>query len=136
MIFLLGCSPVIHLYELDLSGEVVADPPAVEADGPIQLELHFASQGEGALAHPLGRFAEVTLDAPGPFSARVDVPVDDGEGVVLYGFWDLDGDGVLCALGAPEEPAGLVEVEGFPVHTATVTLTLDQPCAAPDALFP
>lgn len=131
---LAGCiNEDVRLYEVELTGEVVA--PA-GTTGRVFLELHHASRGAGALETPLGRFDATELDAPGPATWTTLVPLDEGEGLVLYGWLDVDGDGRLCGLAAGPEPAGIVELEKFPAHALTFTLTLETPCAGPSALYP
>lgn len=127
----------VLLYELDLRGQVtVAD--GLPASGRLQLELHHAEGGAGRFAHPLGLFAEYAdVGAPGDtleLSARV--PTDDGTGLVVYAWLDVDGDGILCALGVSDEPAGLVELSDFPAHALEFSLVLASPCAGPEALYP
>lgn len=122
-----------RLYEVELRGEIVADATAA---GVVHLELHHAETGAGSLRTPLGRIDETELAGPGAAAWTTLVPIDEGEGLVLYGWLDGDGDGVLCAPGAAPEPAGVVELADFPAHTLAFTLTLDTPCAGASALFP
>lgn len=120
-----------RLYEVELRGEVtVADGPDV---GTVHLELHHAFTGEGPLRTPLGRIDVTELDGPGAAEWTTLVPLGEGEGLVLYGWLDRDGDGVLCGLGAAPEPAGLVTLE-FPAHTIAFDLVLDSDCAGSSAL--
>lgn len=129
---LAGCiNEDVRLYEVELSGEVVAT-----GEGRVFLELHHASRGEGALETPLGLIAEVEQDGPGPARWTSRVPIDEGEGLVLYGWLDVDGDGILCGLDGATEPAGVVELGGFPAHALDFSLTLEHPCAGPSALYP
>jgi len=131
---LAGCiNEDVRLYEVELTGEAVA--PA-GSEGRVFLELHHASRGSGPLATPLGRFDATELEAPGPVEWTTLVPIDDGEGLVLYGWLDVDGDGTLCGLDAAPEPAGLIALRDFPAHALTFTLTLTTPCAGPSALYP
>ena len=125
------------LYELELRGQVaVAD--GLPASGAVQLELHHAQGGVGEFAHPLGEFAEFAdVGAPGDmFTVRARVPTDEGSGLVVYAWLDVDGDGILCAPGVDDEPAGLVQLDGFPAHALGFTLSLATPCVGPEALYP
>ncbi len=130
VIFLLACTPVVELFEVALSGSVSST-----TEGPVALELAFGWVGDGSLRRPYGIIAEKELEGAGELDWTLAVPTDGGEGLLLYGWQDLDRDGLYCGLGAAEEPAGLVEL-GEVVHQVEVTLVLDQPCAAPEALFP
>ncbi len=131
-----------RLYEVELSGEVtVATGPDTDPDtgpktGMVHLELHHASSGEGPLATPLGLIDDTEIAGPGPTQWTTLVPLGEGEGLVLYAWLDIDGDGLLCGLGAAPEPAGVLELTGFPAHTLEFSLVLDTPCAGPSALYP
>jgi hypothetical protein len=131
---LAGCiNEDVRLYEVALTGEVTA-PGASE--GRVFLELHHASRGAGPLATPLGQIDATEVAAPGRAEWTTLVPIDEGEGLVLYGWLDVDGDGILCGLDAAPEPAGIVVLTGFPAHALTFALTLDTACAGPSALYP
>ena len=94
-----------RLYEVTLAGTITA---AGGATGELHLELHHARRGAGDLETPLGLIDEATFDA-----AAIDwtalVPIDEGEGLVVYGWLDADGDGLLCSPGGAPEPAGAIE---------------------------
>jgi len=129
----------LYLYETELRGTVSA-PMGLTPDAELHVEVHHASFGTGATAHPLGLIETFVVepDADGNFERSVLVPSERGEGLVVYAWLDLDGDGVLCGLdgdGQPE-PAGLVELDGFPAHELSFALALDDSCAGPEALFP
>lgn len=127
---LLACTPVVQLFEVSLVGTVSST-----TDGPVSLELAFGWVGEGTLRRPYGDIAQAQMDAPGELDWTLSIPAEGGEGLLLYGWQDVDGDGLYCGLNAEEEPAGLVELEAG-VHQVDVALVLDQPCTAPEALFP
>lgn len=132
---LAGCvNHTTHLLEVELTGVITADADAPA--GPVTLALMHAWSGEGELARPLLPITDVALDGPGPWSATLLYPVDDGEGLVVYGWMDGDGDGVLCSPTERTEVSGLVEVDGFPDFAFEVDLELTAPCAGPEALFP
>jgi len=122
-----------RLYEVVLDGTITVTDGAT---GTVHLELHHAQRGDGDLETPLGLIAETTIDGPGPVEWTALVPIDGGEGLVVYGWLDVDGDGLLCGLDASPEPAGVIEVAGFPAHALTFALVLDTPCAGPSALYP
>lgn len=127
----------VRLYELALRGQVeVAD--GLPTTGRLQIELHHAEGGAGMFAHPLGLFAEFAdAGAPGDeleLAARV--PIDEGSGLVVYAWLDVDGDGILCAPGVTDEPAGLAPIAGFPAHALEFSLVLAAPCVGPEALYP
>ncbi len=133
---LLGCvNDDIRLYETQVMGSISAT-----GKGTLHLEFHHAKTfGSGALSHPLGLFdsRKVTLEnLPYRFDETLLYPEQKGEGLVVYGWLDTDGDGVLCMPGKPAEPAGLVRVGDFPSHQVHTTLVLDENCAGPETLYP
>lgn len=127
----------LTLFEFDLRGTVTV-AAGLPATGALHLELHHAESGAGRFAHPLGEFAAFpALGNPGAeLSVTARAPVDEGRGLVVYAWLDVDGDGILCALGVDDEPAGLVELTPFPVHRLRFTLELAHPCSGPEALYP
>ncbi len=126
---LIGCASQVETLRV-VSLEV---DPVVETDGPITLELHQAWAGEGALRHPL--LLVDTLVFEGRLSTEVEVPEQD-EGLVLYGWQDLDGDGIHCAPGVDDEPAGVAVVSPWPTFSVSMALVLDTPCVGPERLYP
>jgi len=135
---LTGCiNDDLTLYEFELSGTVaVAD--GLPAAGALHLELHHAESGAGRFTHPLGEFAAFPeVGSPGAeLTVDARAPIDEGRGLVVYAWLDVDGDGILCAPGVEDEPAGLVEIAGFPAHSVRFTLELAAPCSGPEALYP
>lgn len=133
-----GCiNQETKLYEVALSGQISV-ASGLPNTGQIHLEYHHArSAGEGDLGHPLGEFDREVLSTMGATSKTLLVPEVEGFGLVVYGWLDVDGDGVLCALDKPRtEPAGIVEVQGYPAHALTYSLVLDTPCAGPETMYP
>ena len=57
-----------------------------------------------------------------------------GQGLLIYGWLDTDGD--LCAPVQRPEPSGLFRVSSSPAHRVKVQLVLDKRYAALEALFP
>jgi hypothetical protein len=123
-----------RLYEVELRGEVTS--PGTVRPARVVLELHHAQTGAGPLATPLGFIDATELAGPGPATWTTLVPIEEGEGLVLYGWLDVDGDGLLCAPGGAPEPAGAAEVDGFPGHVLEFSLMLETSCAGPSAVYP
>ncbi len=133
---LAGCiNEDLELYEVTLSG-TVSVAGVISEPGEVHLELHHARTGAGELGTPLGRIDATIETSLGATEWTTYVPLGRGEGLVLYGWLDRDGDGVLCAPGGLPEPAGVVELSGFPDHTIDFSLSLDADCAGPSALYP
>lgn len=131
-----GCvNDDVLLYEVRVHGSVAA-----METGALHLEFHHEQRfGSGALAHPLGEFDRRTVSAaqaPISFDETILYPQQKGQGLLIYGWLDTDGDGVLCAPGKLPEPSGLFRVSSFPAHSVEVQLVLDKRCAALEALFP
>lgn len=133
----MGCiNQDAHLYEINLHGTVTVPPP-LASSGALHLAFYLANRaGEGGLAHPLELFERRVLPAVGMVDEQVLYPLDIGDGLVIYGYVDSDGDGTLCARGAAPEPAGLTVLASAPEHELQFQLRLDQLCKGPEALFP
>lgn len=133
-----GCvNEDVRLYELELRGEVtVAD--GLPSAGRLQIELHHAEGGTGKFTHPLGLFAGFADVGAANEAVTLEtlVPIDEGTGLVVYAWLDVDGDGILCAPGVDDEPAGLVRLADFPAHALEFSLALGTPCVGPEALYP
>ncbi len=131
-----GCiNEDVTLYGVRVTGRVQVASEFSSA-GVVHLGLYFASAGEGELAFPVDEIELRELGAPGSVDEWFLVPLDEREGLLVYAWLDLDGDGVHCAVGGVEEPAGLVEVDDFTDHAVSFSLVLDQACAGPEALYP
>lgn len=126
-----------NLYEVALSGDVNV-PVGMPNTGQVHLEYHHErTVGINELTHPLGEFDRETIPSIGVTSTTLLIPHEEGTGLVVYGWLDSDGDGVLCAPGKPRtEPAGIIVVSGYPAHSLSYSLTLDTPCAGPESLYP
>lgn len=134
-LLLVGCiNEDVRLYEVALTGELVSS----SSGGTVHVELHHASSGTGELERPLVLIERWTLaEDERSFAADVLVDRDEGEGLVVYAWLDLDGDGVLCSVdGDQTEPAGAIELTEFPAHAIDFMLALDQPCVGPELAWP
>jgi hypothetical protein len=118
--------------KLTLRGQTTAAPGLA---GRVTLRVFQAWAGSGILRHPLEPIAQ--FQAPlGGFQQVIDYPVNDGEGLIVYAWLDVDGDGVHCTPSVRGEPAGLVEVQGFPPDPVGVTVDMNVPCAGPEFFYP
>lgn len=135
-LFLLSAGCVdVPLLQVDVTGELEL---GAAWQGPLnaQVQLHHAWQGEGVLRHPFGELARLDAEAPGEFATQLLYPEEEGEGLLVYAWADLNDDGVLCAPGTPDEPAGLIEVSDFPDFEVHAQVLLNRPCAGPEMLYP
>lgn len=130
-----GCSdPEIKTIPVTVSGNIsVAE--GVNGDGVVHVALYHAWALDGVLRHPV-EFIESFESEVGLFSVDIAYPVDKGEGLLVYAWIDLDGDGVLCTPTGRNDLAGLTEAEGFPVAQVTIDVWLVAPCAGPDWFYP
>lgn len=135
-----GCiNDDVLLYEVSVSGQASA-PSLPAATGTLHLEFHHQVRaGRDALSHPLGLIAERTRPPgalPIAFNETLLYPTASGDGLVVYGWLDLDGDGILCAPGQTSEPSGIVAPPDFPRHQLDAPLSLSSLCAGPERLYP
>ena len=132
---LVSCSePEPPTRAVNISGTIAA-PPGVDPDGKVYVTLYHAWSLEGDLRHAV-QFIESFETGFGEFSHDFLYPEERGEGLLLYGWTDLDGDGVLCTPSVRIDIAGLTEVTDYPADAVTADLELVAPCAGPDWFFP
>lgn len=127
---------VFHRIEVEAEADV---DPTFDDAGNLHVQAHLATTnpGGGELEHPLGEFERFeVLDGARSWTRSFDVPLHVGEGLVIYMWLDVDGDGVLCAPDAAPEPAGIIEVSEFPTFSTSLRVALDQPCKGAEALYP
>jgi len=126
-----GCATTTLWHEV--VAEVSFEAPS---DAPVQLSWYQTWHGVGELARPLRPLGEVTLPNADSVSQVMWVPVEEGEGLSIHAWQDIDGDGLLCAPGTSEDVAGLWVSEEDPDFTLSIILTLAEPCAPAEALYP
>jgi hypothetical protein len=120
---------------VNLSG-TISVPDGVASDGSkVTVNLYHAWALEGPLRHPV-EFIESFETAAGEYSFSFDYPIENGEGLLVYAWIDLDGDGVHCTPEVRTDRAGLTVVEDFPAADVTADVMLDVPCAGPDWFYP
>jgi len=106
-------------------------------DGPVCLEAYQAWAGDGALEYPMRRIGRTWVDTPGDFAFSVELPLEDGTGLVLYGWQDRDDDRRHCAPGVDDELAGVTVVsEGDVPEEVEVDILLDSACTGATMMFP
>ncbi len=77
LMLLAGCaSNTTTLYEVEISGVVTYGAE----EGPVELQVHHASAGEGELEHPLGEIDRVWTALNTEFTFTFDYPQDEGTG--------------------------------------------------------
>ena len=126
-----GCSNSEELQPIRISGNVLLPEGA---SGQIHLIAFQASSLAGELKHPLHRIAEWQSSSTA-FERDIGYPVSLGQGIAVFAWLDVDGDGVHCTPEFREEPAGLtVQHEIDEPITLTVELTTN--CVAADWFYP
>jgi hypothetical protein len=103
--------------------------------GPVHVVLYHAWSGTGVLRHPLQEIARFDATA-GEYRQDFGYPAEEGEGLVVYAWVDVDGDGVLCTPQRRDDLAGLAVAQGFPAPAVRVDISLEAPCRAADWFFP
>ncbi len=126
--------PSPEMRELKISGTVQL-PEGVTPAGELHVFAYHAWTGVGNLRHPLHFLGEFTAPV-GDFSGTISYPAGAGEGLVVYAWTDVDGDGVLCTPQNDTELAGLAEVTEFPADAVSVQLSLDANCKSANWFFP
>ncbi len=132
---LTGCEGVVTVVQpVDITGTIAS---ADGHDGPVFVEVYQAWAGDGDLRYPMRFVDGVRVETPGDFTMQVALPVNEGEGMVLYGWQDKDGDEAFCRPGVDDELSGVTVVsEGAVSDTVDVDLILDAACLGATRLFP
>ena len=127
LVGLTGCLEAEVLHEVALSGAVHSDQA-----GPVELWFMHSRWGDGDLETSNMVFDSNWLDDAGEFTCVVQVPQTAGEGLSVYGWQDVDGDGEHCRPGSAPEPSGIVEGLAYPTHELEIELELVWTCEGPD----
>ncbi len=131
LVMCLSCvNSTTDLYRIDLTGDI-----ETSAEGAIHITLHHAWRGRGLTRHPLGPLETWSIPRAEPWARVFEYPVAQGDGLVVYIWQDLDGDGVLCAPGAGPEPSGLVSFEALE-HDMHADVALTSMCLGAERLYP
>ena len=128
----LGCINDELLFQrVELTGEIISET----SDAPVYLSAHYAWFGEDVLRIPAKKFDSIELSTAGEFSWTLDVPLlEEAEGLALYAWQDLDGDGDFCGLEGTEEFSAIAPVD-FPTFSAFVELSLSHSCSGSESLW-
>ena len=129
-----GSGPPAPKRTVELTGEILL-PPEAGQGGKVYVSLFHAWSLQGELRHPL-QLIESFEAAPGAFTHKFEYPENNGEGLLVFAWVDLDGDGVHCTMTSRRDLSGLSEVTPFPADRVSVTVTLTEPCRGPDFFYP
>lgn len=110
-------------------------PGGTVPDGTLHVQAYHAAAGVGDLRHPLAEIGGFTTRA-GAINGSVKYTVGGGDGLVVYAWLDVDGDGVHCTPGNRSEPAGLTVAEDFPAAEVRVALQLAENCKSASWFYP
>ena len=106
-----GAGPPAPKRVVELTGEIVL-PPEAGTTGKIYVSLFQAWALQGELRHPL-QLIENFETAPGAFSHSFEYPANDGEGLIVFAWADLDGDGVHCTMSSRRTRRGCLKSPRF-----------------------
>ena len=135
VLFIAGCGEAERpTTPVSISGSIEA-PAGVATSGKVFVSLYHAWSLEGDLRHAV-QFIESFEANIGPYSHEFLYPLDRGEGLLIYAWLDVDGDGVLCTPDVRVDFAGLTEVTSYPADAVSADIQLVAPCAGPDWFFP
>ena len=105
LFLLIGCiSQEISFKEYDISLQVLEAKEGVTHHVTILYEWF----GEGDLRYPMYPIDDTSFDGDTLISWLPLVEQGEGEGLVIYTWEDVNGDGVLCSLDDSEERTGLI----------------------------
>jgi hypothetical protein len=135
VLIMAGCGETEHpAMPVSISGSIEA-PPGVAPTAKVFVSLYHAWSLEGDLRHAV-QFIDTFETKIGPFSHEFSYPLDRGEGLLIYAWLDVDGDGVLCTPEVRIDIAGLTEVTGYLAEDVSADVQLVVPCAGPDWFYP
>ncbi len=103
--------------------------------GKVHVRVFQAWAGQGVLRHALESVAAYDAQL-GAHEKTIDYPINDGEGLIVYAWVDVDRDGVHCTPQRREEPSGLAQAASFPADVVNLQLDLAHPCKGPEYFFP
>ena len=129
-----GPGPPDPKRSVELTGEIRL-PPEARADSKVYVSLFHAWALHAELRHPL-QLIESFVTQPGAFTHKFEYPEKDGEGLIVFAWADLDGDGIDCTMTSRRDLSGLSGVAGFPADRVKVTVDLTEPCRGPDWFYP
>ena len=129
LVLLLACVPQTLLQSVEVSGTIDGG-----SDGVLYGEVHHARSGEGNLSYPGGLIEDFPVDDDGTFWLEVMVPIEEGAGLAVYAWEDVDGDGALCGLEQSDEFAG-ADVSETLSDELVFAVTLTEACAGPEVLI-
>ena len=126
-----GCTDTTELSLLRVSGTVVLPQGAAGDINLIAFQVHSLT---GELSHPLQRI-EQWQSPTTAFAHDIQYPITQGEGIAVFAWLDVDGDGVHCTPEFRDEPAGLAVADTIDGNiNFTVELTTN--CVGADWFYP
>ena len=136
-LFVTSCNTEIERFRIKL--ELTVEYPQKNTTGTLYVSFHHRSSGKGVLEYPLQEIETVKRKAAVTQTLTLDYPLAGGTGLVVYGWLDVNGDGILCAPDKRGEPTGIVELKEELQHRMKATLSLKNPdrqCLGPEAQYP
>ena len=121
-----ACLPPESVRIVQVQGDVVS-----ATEGPVEIWFLHTNWGEGMLKTQNMVIETEWFDGPGAIDRELEIPQTHGEGLSLYGWQDVNGDGEHCRPGSDPEPSGLIETDEPDPFIRSFALHLDQTCTGP-----
>ena len=119
--------------EITISGQIITSE---DSQGKtFNLSIFHAQSGIGFQQHPLYEIESFTSQSPN-FNHTFLYNSSGNSGLVVYAWWDIDEDGIMCTTQSRNDIAGIDLNENFPNSNQSFTITLTQQCVGPDWFYP
>ena len=131
LFFMMGCvSQKFSFREYEISIHMTNSEENTKHHATILYEWF----GEGELRYPMYPIEEIEFQGDTLEEWKPLVQQEEGEGLALYVWEDVDDDNVFCSLGNGEERAGLIVLDDTEL-TMDIEMELTHPCLGFESLY-